>query len=334
MRTIKLEENSVMTVTQSYEEEMSKLSSSIEIELKTLADDVNNVSSETGGWAYEVDLKEPHGQNVYGTMWRTMWIKILETINDSIYKVWITNGWRKKIEQLSQNQVVVYEEKLVDGGVTPEDANWMKNEDAFINFGGSLVKGYKGPPKQFIQFSEKSFDVDANMKCDGLSAIEMINGETIVDRGTIKPKQYEGAFDNLDTAMNNEVVVGLNENIGGLIIGDVGGNGNYSKDTRLSEKFETLLVPTDRLNGVGEIKRSNQEQLLRDKYTRLVKDHVMGVGTKLHYNMDKNAIFNDVPVRDLVEGDLNNGYSLKKGILNGEQLKGLDLLIHVLITGD
>ncbi len=110
--------------------------------------------------------------NVGGFLiWREKWLGAALAVNRILLASW------PPAKQRIKNWVI----RNIPGG----DANSIGE----LNYLGSLAKGYKGPPKQYIEFYSRNFDVDADLEAPVLADYGVNERDVTVDRGSFKSEE-------------------------------------------------------------------------------------------------------------------------------------------------
>jgi len=237
--------------------------------------------------------------------WRERWKAILSVVEGVLQELW--PQW---IITLKRNIATVLD---IDEAVVRRE-NWK------LSFGGSLGKGYKGPPKQNVRFVTTRFDVDANMDADSIANYLLNRKNRKVDRGTIKVEDEDDAdilVKRMDRNMDSRIKTML-------VHKDLATN--ETVDTMVSEPFETLINTNEgKLEGTAleEWTRSNREQQLRDEITKLN-------GTKRSVI---TSFIEKVQISEFREclippNEEENRYLLKSDPLTPEEIEGLEKLLE------
>ena len=196
-------------------------------------------------------------------------------VDTALTSLW--SGWRGTLKTKAKGNV--------SGGMDP--AAWGRLIDAekwAIYYGGSLAKGYKGPPKQNTRFLESEFDVDANMDAPAVARYLITEKHNTVDRGQLSPKNAaETGVGGMDKAMDKEVKkellkAGAAPNAEGV-------------DKIVSEEFETRVNAPENLGGAAtdEVQRSIDEQSVRDTLTGLRATDVQKLA-EIHQALDADGL--------------------------------------------
>jgi hypothetical protein len=111
-------------------------------------------------------MKSAQGDEV----WRTMWWATVQKVNEILGRQW--GRHKPRIGQWVSDK--------------HEYLPYMKEEMVGdLDYIGSLAKGYKSAPKQYVRFLPEKFDVDANLDAPPL-AVYCIKMGIAVDRGSVK----------------------------------------------------------------------------------------------------------------------------------------------------
>lgn len=114
------------------------------------------------------DAKAAEGEE----LWRGRWWAAIQRVNGILSRKWKEyktpiQAW---IKQNSEEKGLSYMQEDMVGD---------------LEYIGSLAKGYKSPPKQYMHFLPEKFDVDANLDAPPLAVYAISQGEP-VDRGRVK----------------------------------------------------------------------------------------------------------------------------------------------------
>ncbi|NKB82118.1 MAG: hypothetical protein GKS05_09575 [Nitrospirales bacterium] len=93
-------------------------------------------------------------------LWCTRWLKTKRAVDSALTSLWGT--WKGMLKTIAKS----------NKGDNSTDQQWdsrVGREKWKIFYGGSLMKGYKGPPKQNTRFLASYFDVDANMDAPAIA---------------------------------------------------------------------------------------------------------------------------------------------------------------------
>jgi hypothetical protein len=113
-------------------------------------------------------------------IWRTRWWAAVQEINGLLLDLWSKSKLR--IEQWVNTK-------------KEEGLSYMKpGMVGDLDYIGSLAKGYKSAPKQYIRFMPEKFDVDANLDAPPLAVYSIRLGGQ-VDRGSVKSRGIEPLMD-------------------------------------------------------------------------------------------------------------------------------------------
>ncbi|WP_289659376.1 eCIS core domain-containing protein [Flavobacterium panacagri] len=210
------------------------------------------------------NIKKSGSKNldINGTeIWRKDWLKTKTAIDNALGNLW--GRWQTKLKVRARKNY-----GLLSKPVALNRAKWNKqvaNEKWSIYYGGSLAKGYKGPPKQNTRFLASNFDVDANMDAPSISEYLINKKGKKVDRGQLDPKGADTDIENMDIAMDKEV---KNELIKSKMVPDM-----ESVNQIITEQFETRVNASKGLSDevTQEVQRGENEQNVRDKLTGIRK---------------------------------------------------------------
>ncbi len=218
-------------------------------------------------------------------LWRQRWLKVKDSVDTAL-----TAEWPKRKGAIEKAAVSNFN-KETDGKKIEESA--VKAENWNLSYGGSLAKGYKGPPKQNTRFLSSYFDVDANMDAPLVADYLILKGKTI-DRGQLEPTK-ETKIPDMDSDIHTAIVDELQY---GLDLPE------ESVDSILSEEFETRVnqPANPRKTSEGEIERSAKEQEVRDALTMVrhkYPDRMFAIlhltsGMEKYLNPGRNALSTDV----------------------------------------
>lgn len=237
-------------------------------------------------------------------IWRERWKAILGVVEDVLKMLW--PRWRNILKETV-------------GGFEGYDRNTVQQENWQLSFGGSLGKGYKGPPKQNVRFITTRFDVDANMDADSLANYLLITKDRKVDRGTIK---VEDADDETRVKeMDAEMDAGIK---GELVAKELATE--ETVETMVSEPFETIINTSEsKLHGTAldEWTRSDREQKLRDKITRLNGTNPGKIGDFVS-KIERAEELRDLLVYNVEE----DRYFLYRELLTMDQIVALEGLLE------
>ncbi|WP_238582279.1 eCIS core domain-containing protein [Cellvibrio sp. OA-2007] len=209
-------------------------------------------------------LEEGESLKETGTeLWRERWLQTKGAVDRAITRLW--RWWRNTLKAVAKNH---------KGDASPNtpgnQRNWeqrIDNENWEIFYGGSLMKGYKGPPKQNTRFLASNFDVDANMDAPAIAEFLINERGKKVDRGQLDPAGAGTRIEDMNKAMDTEVKRELVES-------EIVENEQEANEI-VSEEFETRVNAPDTLGNAArvEVIRSSEEQRVRDKLTGVRKQH-------------------------------------------------------------
>lgn len=113
------------------------------------------------------ELKSGDGEDI----WRQKWWATVQEVNSIVGKAWTVGKANIKdwiVERREEGLPYMKEEMVGD-----------------LDYIGSLAKGYKSAPKQYLRFLPQKFDVDANLDAPPLAVFAIKMGKA-VDRGSVK----------------------------------------------------------------------------------------------------------------------------------------------------
>lgn len=221
-------------------------------EMNKLAELANNASKQMNPHASAIDAAK--GEN----KWREQWVATRTAVNNAIRIGWGT--WQPKLKESTKAKTKSeYQKAKLTKKNAEKRADGIDAEAWNISYGGSLAKGYKGPPKQQVRFMKNWFDVDASMVAPALAEL-MINDGAKVDRGQVHPGEQDTHIKSMDKAMHSLIVTNMVEK-------DVAPS-EPEAEALITEPFETF-VNTDGVTGIAttEVERSSNEQEQRDRLT-------------------------------------------------------------------
>lgn len=206
--------------------------------------------------------KDKRGEEI----WRAQWWAAVQKVNLILKRTWSTGK--------SKIQAWVADKR--------KERTWYRRRDAIaymeesmvgdVDYIGSLAKGYKSPPKQYVRFMSEKFDVDGNLSAPPL-AVYAINQGAAVDRGSVKAGQYVPPLRDFEQATWNEL-----KQVPGVDQGD---------------PFEVFV----RADGVNEIVTNGSDDVAKaqrvvstSNRTQAIKDRLWNVRTV------DNALFNNLKV--------------------------------------
>jgi hypothetical protein len=197
------------------------------------------------------------------SLWRTQWLKTKRAVDTAITGLWGT--WK---EALKLRAITNKGDNLPNSPVNIQNwRNQVNGENWRISYGGSLAKGYKGPPKQNTRFLASNFDVDANMDAPAIAEYLINVRHKTVDRGQLDPRGANTDIEQMDTAMDLAVK-------DGLVSAGIAPN-LAAANSIVSEPFETRVnAPANIGHGANaEVTRSANEQAARDRLTSVRNTH-------------------------------------------------------------
>lgn len=208
-------------------------------------------------------------------LWRDQWLKTKRAVDIALTSLW--GGWKNTLKAVAKTN-----KGDKSANTAPNQQSWeqrINNENWDIFYGGSLMKGYKGPPKQNTRFLSSNFDVDANMDAPAVAEFLINEKGKKVDRGQLDPRGSGTRIEDMDKAMDAEVKKELVN--GGLVPNAEAAN------KIISEEFETRVNAPGTLGAAAneEVDRSSDEQRVRDKLTgvrKLDPNKMLVIGNNLH----------------------------------------------------
>lgn len=230
------------------------LRTTYEDDMRALTDRLNRAAD-----AGERVIQENNYLNGEGTLgevgdklWRKQWLTTKRAVDTAMTALW--NPWKATLKGKAKTNI----------GDDSEDADWasrVDRENWKISYGGSLAKGYKGPPKQNTRFMASNFDVDANMDAPAIAEFLINDQNKTIDRGQLDPRGSNTRIEDMDTAMDQQV---KQEMVKAKVVPNMG-----AADEVVSEPFETRINAPDNLgeDAMVEVNRSKAEQAVRDKLT-------------------------------------------------------------------
>jgi len=298
-RTEELRRNMVATQTDAkylakqYKKNMRDLSSTADSDalLEAYTNGMDGLKKELLGFAKqgEVVINE-YGYLTTGTLkeegtelWRKRWLNTKKAVDTAMGALW--GGWQGTLKATAKN----------NNGDDSPSSSWAQRIDKEswnLYYGGSLMKGYKGPPKQNTRFLASNFDVDANMDAPAVAEYLINKKGNKVDRGQLDPRNApETKVEKMDKAMDDKV---KQEMVNAGLFPSL-----TEAEKVISEEFETRVNAPEMLTGAAgaEVERSTKEQEVRDKLTsvRLANpDKMTSLGAKIMdiglYDVDSHAL--------------------------------------------
>jgi len=128
------------------------------------------------------ESKSEQGEEI----WRHRWWAAVQKINGLLVDLW-SKGKPQIEEWVAEKRDSL---PYMDPGAVGD-----------LDYIGSLAKGYKSAPKQWIRFMPEKFDVDANLDAPPLAVYAMSLGGT-VDRGSVKSAAIEPLVE-FESVVNN-----------------------------------------------------------------------------------------------------------------------------------
>lgn len=148
------------------------------------------------------DMKAAEGEE----LWRGKWWAAIQKVNGILSRKWKEHkpkiiSWIAKIRKGSWFRRI------------PGLSYMQENMVGDLDYIGSLAKGYKSAPKQYMHFLPEKFDVDANLDAPPLAVYAISQGEPI-DRSSVKSTHIE-PLRTFETTVWNEL-----QQVGGIDLGD------------------------------------------------------------------------------------------------------------------
>jgi hypothetical protein len=150
----------IESVTREYQKLINDMTDMIDRCINGLAKWYQRVSNETIG---EEDIKKEVHEKGTG-LWRESWRKKIIEVNEVLDPLW--SSAKKELS-------------------TWQETKYLEGPIGDLDYIGSLAKGYKGPPKQYVRFKPEKFDVDANLEAPALAQYAINEKELKPDRGRI-----------------------------------------------------------------------------------------------------------------------------------------------------
>lgn len=216
-------------------------------------------------------------ERVIEEVWKPRFLKARKVVDRALHNTW--GGETAKLKRHMRQKLPVDD--------TYSGVDWGKivDDDTMeLKYGGSLARGWKGPPKQAVAMTPYAFDVDANLTSNSI-AMRLLSNAAEVDRGQIRPTRDQKEDVGLDTAEKN-LDVAIKKELGrelkmpSLFPADLNEKGVTKEcsneteirygSTYLTEPFEVFVnvdskVIKDEYKGVPE--RAKREQQVRDMFT-------------------------------------------------------------------
>lgn len=210
-------------------------------------------------WLAKKGLKTPKDVKGVGeTLWRQRWLTTKKAVDTAMDAQW--GSWKPGLKMLAKYNQGVPSMKPSVWAAQVDKEKWG------LYYGGSLMKGYKGPPKQNTRFLASSFDVDANMEAPSIAEYLINVKKKKVDRGQLDPAGVNTGIELMDKAMDKQVKA---EMVKAKLVKDTS-----EADEVVSEPFETRVNATNvGIDASKEVHRSKAEQDARDWLTSVRKDH-------------------------------------------------------------
>ena len=200
-----------------------------------------------------------NGEGTLGTvgdkLWRKQWLTTKRAVDTAMTALW--NPWKTTLKAKAKTN-------RGDNAISNTDwSDRVDRENWKISYGGSLAKGYKGPPKQNTRFMASNFDVDANMDAPAIAEFLINQHHKTIDRGQLNPTGADTQIENMDAAMDLRV---KQEMVNAQVVPNM-----TAANEVVSEQFETRVNASEGLGetAMGEVNRSNAEQEVRDKLTNV-----------------------------------------------------------------
>ena len=226
----------VATLKTNYINTLKDLTTTVEALSKEMINDYK--SSDDSLDDFELDeieeLKSGEGEDI----WRQKWWAAVQEVNSIVGKAWTVGkanikGW---IGERREEGLPYMKEEMVGD----------------LDYIGSLAKGYKSAPKQYLRFLPEKFDVDANLDAPPLAVFAIKMGKA-VDRGSVKGsdipplKNFEDAVweqlinvPGIDTEDPFEVFIRA-DNVTDLMTGMVGDKDNDVESAQKASAFSKRL---------------------------------------------------------------------------------------------
>lgn len=138
------------------------------------------------------NLKAAEGEE----LWRGKWWAAIQKVNGILSEKWKEHkpkiiSWIAKIRKGSWFRRI------------PSLSYMQENMVGDLDYIGSLAKGYKSAPKQYMHFLPEKFDVDANLDAPPLAVYAISQGDSI-DRSSVKSTHIE-PLKNFEMDVRNEL---------------------------------------------------------------------------------------------------------------------------------
>jgi phage host-nuclease inhibitor protein Gam len=147
-------------------------------EVNSIKAEIDSLLTQIASWYKSNTGKEAENVHKDGTeLWRQAWKDAIVKVNTILASLW---------PQAKENIKAWVEQKKSER----PDVN-MEGKIGELDYIGSLAKGYKGPPKQYVRFNPENFDVDANLKAPPLAAYAMKVNDARPDRKRIFGRDTE-----------------------------------------------------------------------------------------------------------------------------------------------
>ncbi|GAB3244675.1 eCIS core domain-containing protein [Chitinimonas naiadis] len=178
------EQKEVTTLKEAYFLQLKEVTAQVE----ELTARMVKVSAQEDGFGAEMlpqfqAVKSRAGEQI----WRDRWWAAVQEINSRLLGLW--TEYERNIKE--------WVLKKRKEGLSYMDPEKVRS----LDYIGSLAKGYKSAPKQYIRFMPEKFDVDANLDAPPLAVYAMSKGAK-VDRGSVKSQGIEPLQD-FEKAVNN-----------------------------------------------------------------------------------------------------------------------------------
>ncbi len=179
----------------------------VTVKVEALSKEMLEHSAPSGGGALAA-LAQGHVQGARSeqgeAIWRDRWWASVQAVNERLGSLWST--YRPQIEAWMT-------------GKREEGLSYMNPRMlGDLDYIGSLAKGYKSAPKQYIRFMPEKFDIDANLDAPPL-AVYAISAGAAVDRGSVKSEKIP-PLRSFEAAVNNAMAGLLPEEQGAKASGE------------------------------------------------------------------------------------------------------------------
>ncbi len=213
--------------------------------------------------------KQKRGEDI----WRAQWWAAVQKVNLILKRTW------EKGKKAIQKWV----------GDKRKERTWYRRRDALpymeesmvgdVDYIGSLAKGYKSPPKQYVRFMSEKFDVDGNLSAPPLAVYAISQGGE-VDRGSVRAGQYVPPLRDFEQATWAEL-----RNVPGIDEGD---------------PFEVFV----KAEGVNELVTGGDDDVARAQRVVSTSNRIQAIKDRLWaVRVADNDAFNDL--KEALGGYLN-----------------------------